>query len=175
MDGQSCSVSGLLFHLFQKQEFEEAAGLLKDTKEKREGLFLKVKELLTAQNAEDPMGKIKQAITSMEELSKNPVADLVEVFLGARDLVICDSPVLPVQDTVAYFHRLYIFVERTRVNLAYFSRFFGRLVLSRRPTLKLQLPTKSRCVMRVLLGSRYHAFCIFLPFWIIRGSHKIVQ
>lgn len=60
------------------EEFEEAAGLLKDTKEKREGLFLKVKELLTAQNAEDPMGKIKQAITSMEELSKNPVADLVE-------------------------------------------------------------------------------------------------
>uniref|UniRef100_A0A7S1IHM9 Uncharacterized protein n=1 Tax=Eutreptiella gymnastica TaxID=73025 RepID=A0A7S1IHM9_9EUGL len=60
------------------EEFEEAAGLLKDTKEKREGLFLKVKEMLTAQAAEDPMGKIKQAIASMEELSKTPVADLVE-------------------------------------------------------------------------------------------------
>lgn len=60
------------------EEFEEAAGMLKDLKEKREGLVTKFREALTAQAAEDGMGKIKLAIGAMEELSMDPVVDLVE-------------------------------------------------------------------------------------------------
>ena len=53
--------------------------MLKDLKEKREGLVTKLKELVKSNASEDPMGKIKQSIAEMEEVSENPVSDLVEV------------------------------------------------------------------------------------------------
>lgn len=61
------------------QEFEEASNLLKDLKEKREGLAAKFRDLLKTKTAEDPMGKILHEVAQLEEPSKTPVADLVEV------------------------------------------------------------------------------------------------
>jgi|EP00670_Eutreptiella_braarudii_P006865 hypothetical protein len=66
-------------------EFEEAAGVLKDLKEKREGLVTKLKELVKSNASEDPMGKIKQSIAEMEEVSENPVSDLVEAGTLSKD------------------------------------------------------------------------------------------
>lgn len=60
------------------EEFEEAANMLKDLKEKREGLAAKFRDLLKAKADEDPMEKILKEVSQMEEVSKTPVADLVE-------------------------------------------------------------------------------------------------
>lgn len=60
------------------EEFEEASNMLKDLKEKREGLATKFRELVKSKTSEDPMGKILKEVAQMEEPSKTPIADLVE-------------------------------------------------------------------------------------------------
>uniref|UniRef100_UPI002FE4FAA6 COX6b-1 n=1 Tax=Euglena gracilis TaxID=3039 RepID=UPI002FE4FAA6 len=69
------------------EEFEEASNLLKDLKEKREGLAAKFRDLLKTKTAEDPMGKILHEVAQLEEPSKTPVADLVEAGTLSKEAV----------------------------------------------------------------------------------------